>query len=219
MSDLTLGTPVMGTDSAIGRLTGLVCHPTTREITHLVVNADDVPGSERLVPINRLADCDDDHLTLAMSRHRFFRLKTLETVRLLPGSVPDDGHHPAVPARGFRDDVRAPRADPQVGSDATAGDQGRGPQRSPPRTRPLVRRRPGLARRHTSNAAAGPSVRAPGRDDPSRRDRGDDGGRHPSACRRRRRRGRSHPPVCPPLIHPQRCGTPARGLEASVTRA
>lgn len=89
MSDLTLGTPVVGSGEPIGRLTGLVCHPTTREITHLVVNADDVPGSDRLVPIDRLAACDTDRLTLAMSRHQFFRLKTLETVRLLPGGAPD----------------------------------------------------------------------------------------------------------------------------------
>jgi len=90
MSDLTLGTSVMGTDAAIGRLTGLVCHPTTREVTHLVVNADDVPGSERLVPLDRLAHFDAHRLTLAMSRHEFFRLKTMETNRLLPETMPDD---------------------------------------------------------------------------------------------------------------------------------
>lgn len=83
MSDLTLGTPVSGNDEPIGRLTGLVCDPATKQTTHLVVNADDVPGSERLVPIDRLADVDDGHLTLAMSRHQFFQLKTLETVWLL----------------------------------------------------------------------------------------------------------------------------------------
>jgi sporulation protein YlmC with PRC-barrel domain len=90
MSDLTLGTPVTGTDDPIGRLTALVCDPTANEITHLVVNADDVPGSERLVPIDRLADADDGRLTLAMSRQQFFQLKTLETVRLLPGSAADE---------------------------------------------------------------------------------------------------------------------------------
>ena len=90
MCDLTLGTPVTGTDEPIGRLTGLVCDPTTNEITHLVVNADDVPGSERLVPIDRLADADEHRLTLAMSRHQFFSLKTLETVRLLPGDAANE---------------------------------------------------------------------------------------------------------------------------------
>ena len=90
MSDLTLGTPVIGSDEPIGRLTGLVCHPTTREITHLVVNADDV--SDRLVPIDQLADFDATHLTLAMSRHQFFDLRTLETVRLRPSDAwQDDG--------------------------------------------------------------------------------------------------------------------------------
>jgi sporulation protein YlmC with PRC-barrel domain len=90
MSDLTLGTPVTGSDEPIGRLTGLVCDPTTNEISHLVVNADDVPGSERLVPIERLAGADDEHLTLAMARHQFFRLKTLETVWWLPGDAARD---------------------------------------------------------------------------------------------------------------------------------
>jgi len=90
MSDLTLGTPVTGSDEPIGRLAGIVCDPTTNETTHLVVNADDVPGSERLVPIARLADVDNDHMTLAMSRHQFFGLKTLETVRWLPGDAARD---------------------------------------------------------------------------------------------------------------------------------
>jgi sporulation protein YlmC with PRC-barrel domain len=94
MSDLTLGTPVTGSDEPIGRLTGLVCHPTTREITHLVVNADDVPGSERLVPIDRVADSRGDHLTLAMSRHHFFQLKTLETIQPLSGDAPDEAEPP-----------------------------------------------------------------------------------------------------------------------------
>jgi sporulation protein YlmC with PRC-barrel domain len=94
MSDLTLGAPVTGNDEPIGRLTALVCDPTTNELTHLVVNVDDVPGSERLVPIERLAEADDDHLTLALSRHQFFRLKTLETVWLLPGNgAPDADWH------------------------------------------------------------------------------------------------------------------------------
>lgn len=80
MSDLTLGTPVTGSDEPIGRLTEIVCDPTTDEISHLVVNADDVPGSERLVSIERLAGTEDRRLTLAISRHQFFDLKTLETV-------------------------------------------------------------------------------------------------------------------------------------------
>jgi hypothetical protein len=90
MYDLTLGTPVFGIDKPIGRLTGVVCDPRSNEIVDLVVNADDVPGGERLVPIDWLAASHDDRLELAMSRRRFFHLKTLETERQLPGHAADE---------------------------------------------------------------------------------------------------------------------------------
>lgn len=111
MFDLTLGTPVAGTDEPIGRLTGLVCDPTTNEITHLVVNADDVPGSERLVPIDRLADADEHRLTLAMSRPQFFHLKTLETVRSLPGDAANEPSQLADHAMTFALHERIPNSD------------------------------------------------------------------------------------------------------------
>ena len=86
MTNLMLGTAVHGSDEPIGRLKALICDPTTDEITHLVVNADEVPGSERLVPIEHLAHPRDDRLGLDISRHEFFELPTFETLRFFPVS-------------------------------------------------------------------------------------------------------------------------------------
>lgn len=84
MSTFTLGTSVRGSDRPIGRLTGLVCDPVTDEVTDLVVNADDVPGSDRLVPIDVVDDGDDDeHLTLSVTRHEYFGFDTFETSRFV----------------------------------------------------------------------------------------------------------------------------------------
>jgi hypothetical protein len=149
MPDSPLGTPVTSSDEPIRRLTALVCDPRTNKIIHPIVNADDVPRSERLVPIDRLADADDHRLTLAMPRHQFFGLKTLETVRPVPAGCGErDGPAPTVPASRPRDDLRAAPADTPIAGGAAVRNQGRRPQGPPPRTPPRVRGRPGLPPHH-----------------------------------------------------------------------
>lgn len=94
MATLTLGVPVRGTDQPIGRLTALVCDPGTDEVTHLVVNADDVVGSERLVPIGLVDDRDADPLTLTVTRHQYFGLDTFEIHRFHQSNESDVWHLP-----------------------------------------------------------------------------------------------------------------------------
>lgn len=86
MPTFAFGTAVHGSNEPIGWLTALVCDPTTDEITHLVVNADDVPGSERLVPVHHVAEHDAARVTLDLSRHQFFDLPTFETPMFSPAS-------------------------------------------------------------------------------------------------------------------------------------
>ena len=65
MSDLTLGTSVMGTDAAIGRLTGLVCHPTTRQVTHLTLHLGHLFGREdETFPVGEIAATTEDVVRL-----------------------------------------------------------------------------------------------------------------------------------------------------------
>lgn len=94
MATLTLGTRVRGIDHAIGRLTALVCDPVTDEVTHLVVNADDVAGSERLVPIGLVGDRDAEPLRLAVTRHEYFGLDTFETHQFHQSDETDVWHLP-----------------------------------------------------------------------------------------------------------------------------
>jgi sporulation protein YlmC with PRC-barrel domain len=58
-----------------------VTQPT---VTHLVVRADGLPGADRLVSIDDLAEASDDEVTLRISRHEFFQRKTFETSQFLP---------------------------------------------------------------------------------------------------------------------------------------
>ena len=69
MPDLRLELPVRARDQLVGSLSALVYDPTDGEVTHLVVRADDVPGADRLVPIEDLADVSDDEVTLRIARH------------------------------------------------------------------------------------------------------------------------------------------------------
>ena len=79
MAQLILGSEARGTDRSIGRLTAVVGEAGTGMVTHLVVNADDVAGSERLVPVDHLSEVDDDRIVIDLTRHEFFELPTFET--------------------------------------------------------------------------------------------------------------------------------------------
>jgi hypothetical protein len=93
--DLVLGAPVDGRDAAIGRLTAVVCEPLDDRASHLVVEADAAPGSERLVPLDEVAD-QATRITLDITREAFFELDVLELPMSGPASDPSrDPHRPS----------------------------------------------------------------------------------------------------------------------------
>lgn len=96
MPDLVLGAPVDGSDAAIGRLTAVVCDPLADRASHLVVEADAVPGSERLVPLDEIAD-QATRITLHITREAFFGLEVLEVP--LSDPVSDPRRHPGLPSQ------------------------------------------------------------------------------------------------------------------------
>lgn len=83
MSDQILGSAVDGADAPIGHVTAIVFDPTTDDVTHIVVEPDDLPGSERLVPLAAIAR-QDTRITLAMARHDVFDLPVFATAMFLP---------------------------------------------------------------------------------------------------------------------------------------
>jgi uncharacterized protein YrrD len=102
MPDLVLGAPVDGRDAAIGRLTAVVCEPLDDRASHLVVEADAVPGSERLVPLDEVAD-QGTRITLNITREAFFELDVLEMP--MPGRASEssrDPHRPSPPLPSVR---------------------------------------------------------------------------------------------------------------------
>jgi sporulation protein YlmC with PRC-barrel domain len=84
MADIELGMSVRASDAPIGSLNALVCDPTDNEITHLVVRPDNVPGADRLVSVDDVANVSDAEVTLDLSRHEFFARDTFETAQFLP---------------------------------------------------------------------------------------------------------------------------------------
>jgi hypothetical protein len=95
MPDLVLGAPVDGSDATIGRLTAVVCDPLADRASHLVVEADAVPGSERLVPLDEVAE-QGTRITLDITRDAFFELDVLDVPTSGPASDPSrDPHRPS----------------------------------------------------------------------------------------------------------------------------
>ena len=63
---LDLGCPVRCTDDAFGELADVVIDPTTRRVTHLVVQPRRRPDAARLVPIERAQGGDDADGTIVL---------------------------------------------------------------------------------------------------------------------------------------------------------
>jgi sporulation protein YlmC with PRC-barrel domain len=63
---LNLGSPVRCTDDAFGELADVVIDPTTRRVTHLVVQPDRPGEPARLVPVERARGGDDAEGTIVL---------------------------------------------------------------------------------------------------------------------------------------------------------
>ena len=93
---LELGCPVTCTDGAFGKLADVVIDPTTRRVTHLVVEPRGEPDAARLVPVDRVVrdEAHPDELALAATvadADRFERLRESSYLRLdeFPAEDPD----------------------------------------------------------------------------------------------------------------------------------
>jgi sporulation protein YlmC with PRC-barrel domain len=91
---LDLDSPVVCADGAFGELADVVIDPSTRRVTHLVVQLRDRHDTARLVPIDRArarAAHKDPTVSLDCSVAEVSGLKTLETTAYLPlGQRPVD---------------------------------------------------------------------------------------------------------------------------------
>ena len=76
---LELGRPVNCTDGPFGKLADVVIDPTTRHVTHLVVDPDGDHGKARLVPVE-LASGEDDETTAIAVRCSVEEANQLEPV-------------------------------------------------------------------------------------------------------------------------------------------
>ena len=63
---LELGRPVNCTDGPFGKLADVVIDPTTRHVTHLVVDPDGDHGKARLVPVELASSEDDETNAIAV---------------------------------------------------------------------------------------------------------------------------------------------------------
>ena len=108
MPDLVLGAPVDGRDAPIGRLTAVVCDPLADRASHLVVEADAVPGSERLVPLDEVAE-QGTRITLDITREAFFELDVLDVP--MSGAASDASRDPGRPASRPLPSVRPSNGD------------------------------------------------------------------------------------------------------------
>jgi sporulation protein YlmC with PRC-barrel domain len=84
---LDLDSPVVCADGALGELADVVIDPSTRRVTHLVVQRRDRHDTARLVPIDRArapAAPEDPTISLDCSIAEVNGLKTLETTAYLP---------------------------------------------------------------------------------------------------------------------------------------
>jgi sporulation protein YlmC with PRC-barrel domain len=89
----TIGTPVSGSDGAIGKLVRVVVDPIARVVTHLIVEPEHgIEPPNRLVPLSLVDSVSTDEIRLNCTRAAFGQLESAEETKFLPGDPADPAY-------------------------------------------------------------------------------------------------------------------------------
>jgi sporulation protein YlmC with PRC-barrel domain len=90
MTDIPLNARVECNDGACGKSTGVIVNPVKRQVTHFVVRDTSLPGaSDRLVPVEKVADTSAGTIRLACTRREVAGMDPFTTTRFVKQEVPD----------------------------------------------------------------------------------------------------------------------------------
>ena len=82
--DIPLNAKVSCSDGPCGQSTYLVLMPTTEEITHVVVSDGSFPGTEYLVPIDRIAESTPESILLNCTLEELSKLPIFNQLEFFP---------------------------------------------------------------------------------------------------------------------------------------
>lgn len=89
MTDIPINAKVECSDGPCGHSTYLIANPVERRITHFVVKDEMLPGSsDRLVPVDKVADTSGDLIQLNCSRAELAEMKPFTTMHYVKGVAP-----------------------------------------------------------------------------------------------------------------------------------
>lgn len=88
----TIGASVTCDDGARGTLTRVILDPVAQELTHLVVELEQQPGSARLVPVGLIDRADATRIALHCDADSFARLESATEVHFVPARNDELGY-------------------------------------------------------------------------------------------------------------------------------
>jgi uncharacterized membrane protein len=88
MSLFPLHAKVECTDGAAGTLTNVIISPASRKITHIAVRTGEFETSERLVPINRIAETTHDTVRLQCTKSQLMAMQDFNEVHYIEDRYP-----------------------------------------------------------------------------------------------------------------------------------
>jgi hypothetical protein len=87
--DVPLNAKVSCSDGPCGQSTYLVLKPTNEEITHVVVGDDSFPGTEYLVPIDRIIESTPESIRLNCSHEELSKMPIFNQMEFIPSNSKD----------------------------------------------------------------------------------------------------------------------------------
>lgn len=96
MSHILMEAKVQCTDGPCGTLVAVIVHTVRRQVTHLVIQDQAIPRpTERLVPIDQVAEATSDLIRLSCTREQFDGMEPFQETRYVASS------EPVLPAAGY----------------------------------------------------------------------------------------------------------------------
>ncbi len=86
MKELKIGSAVFCTDGKVGELYRVVLDPETLEVTDLIVREEGLDAPARVVPMDEVADWDDEQVRLKIDRETFLRCREYREEEFVPAT-------------------------------------------------------------------------------------------------------------------------------------
>jgi hypothetical protein len=86
--DIPIDAQVECVDGAAGSSTYVILNPVTRRLTHVVVKEEGFPWTERLVPVEMVAETSPDQIRLKCSRQELHGLESFVETEFVAGASP-----------------------------------------------------------------------------------------------------------------------------------